>query len=215
MEVRDAHRINIDIHYFLQNFFLVFSDLFLSALDSNDADADGEKRTTKHVSQYKVKRPFYLTGESYAGHYIASLMDYIFDRNEDNHTETAPLIHIPLSGAAIGNGSLNKYYQYGVADMAYAAGLIDMAQREMFNTKEHTCQQAMEQGELDAEICQSMIQAIVQQSFGRSSPYVVSAYDTRVREDKYQPRSYPPGHKDVEMFLGGRPGTDGTVSMVR
>jgi len=203
---RNDLEINYDFHYFLQNFLFTYSDLFLKEIDNN-------KKENIFYS-YNLKRPLYFSGESYAGHFIASMIDYILQRNIDNIESTAPLIYIPVAGAAIGNGYVNPYFQYNGADVAYGAGLIDASQRAKFNMEEDTCHDEMSKGNLVAAVCYSLMDSIVQQSFGTNSKYIVSIYDTRRTELRNVDRRYPEGHKDVEMYLGGHPGTDGVLSMM-
>jgi carboxypeptidase D len=192
--------INLDFHYFLQNFLLMYSDMFLGDLDDH--------------GRYHMKRPLYFTGESYAGHYITSMIDFLIQRSVDTRQDTAPLIYILASGAAIGNGYVNPYYQYSGADIAYAAGLIDAAQKAQLEQDEDLCHEEMDRGDLAADICYSLMDNIVRQSFGKDSKYIVSVYDTQRTELRNVERAFPPGHKDVEMYLGGRRGTDQTVSML-
>jgi len=45
----------------------------------------------------------YLTGESYAGHYIPFFADYLFHN---------PIAGVKLGGVAIGNGWVDPFYQY-------------------------------------------------------------------------------------------------------
>lgn len=83
-----------DAYYFLQSWFR--SD-------------NGEK--------YK-ELPIYLTGESYAGHYIPATAHRIWKGNQN--AEEKDLLHLPLSGLAIGNGYMDieeqvKWYP----EMAY------------------------------------------------------------------------------------------------
>jgi carboxypeptidase D len=200
---RDDMEINYDFHYFLQNFLLTFSDLFLM-----------DHPNSRDELPYQMKRPFYMSGESYAGHYIASMVDYILQRNTDTNVSTSPLVYIPVNGAAIGNGYVNPYYQYSGSDVAYATGLIDAAQRAQLDFEETICHDEMKRGNVVADACYSLMESIVQQSFGGTSKYIVSIYDTRRTELRNVDRRFPPGHKDVEMYLGGLPGTNGAVSMV-
>ncbi|MBA0585677.1 hypothetical protein Gorai_016444 [Gossypium raimondii] len=76
--------------------------------DSSDYTKVGDKRTTKdsyvflinwleRFPQYK-RRDFFITGESYAGHYVPQLAYYILSRNK-NTNQTV----INLKGIAIGN----------------------------------------------------------------------------------------------------------------
>eukprot|EP00922_Rhytidocystis_sp_ex-Travisia-forbesii_P055796 GHVS01082616.1.p1 GENE.GHVS01082616.1~~GHVS01082616.1.p1 ORF type:complete len:501 (+),score=69.09 GHVS01082616.1:196-1698(+) len=63
-------------------------------------------------------KPFYITGESYAGHYIPALAHYLkFERSVAN---------LNLQGLAIGNGWVDPYLQYPpTADFARDNGLLD------------------------------------------------------------------------------------------
>ncbi|XP_027345769.1 serine carboxypeptidase-like isoform X3 [Abrus precatorius] len=54
-----------------------------------------------------VKNDFYITGESYAGHYIPALASLVNKRNKEKSG-----IHINLKGIAIGNGLTNPGIQY-------------------------------------------------------------------------------------------------------
>jgi carboxypeptidase C (cathepsin A) len=66
--------------------------------------------------------PFFVTGESYAGHYIPAVAARIAEHNASEARTTAP---IALRGLAIGNGLTEPAIQYGAyADFARDAGLI-------------------------------------------------------------------------------------------
>ena len=88
----------MDFYLFLENFLLVHSDLFL-----NDKQMVKSK-DGKDVEQYGMKRQLYFSGESHAGHYIPSMMDFILKKNDDLNSNTMPLVKMDLKGAAIGNG---------------------------------------------------------------------------------------------------------------
>ena len=72
------------------------------------------------------KNPLFITGESYAGHMIPGIADYILDQ------EGKPdAIHVNLKGLAIGNGWIDPMRQRKVLpDVFYAAGLIEAHQRD-------------------------------------------------------------------------------------
>lgn len=88
-------KINADFYYFLTQFFLLHRDVFLFV--------NGDGILT-------VKRPFFFSGESHAGHYIPSMMNFILVQNDSILTGTTTgnpnAILMPLSGAAIGNGNV-------------------------------------------------------------------------------------------------------------
>mmetsp|Transcript_24516 Transcript_24516/g.24109 ORF Transcript_24516/g.24109 Transcript_24516/m.24109 type:complete len:185 (+) Transcript_24516:131-685(+) len=63
-------------------------------------------------------RNFYITGESYAGHYIPAFAYYL--------THDATDVPVNFKGVAIGNGWVDPYNQYpAYADFAYENGLVD------------------------------------------------------------------------------------------
>ncbi|KAL9181534.1 hypothetical protein ACHAXT_010339 [Thalassiosira profunda] len=190
--------VNRDFHYFLEEFFLLHRDKFLSA--SSDTNSPAE---------WQLNRPFYFSGESHAGHYIPSMMDFILQRNDgtvapDGKNGLEPLrVTIPCSGAAIGNGWIDPYHQYAAADAAYGAGLIGTAQRAYYQDKEKACQSKLKSGSYRESVCFALLDDIVDQSGGKSGNAKVSQYDTRLWEKRGQSRSFPAGHKDVETYLGG------------
>lgn len=50
-----------------------------------------------------INRDIYLMGESYAGHYIPSIANYLFFKPDER---------IKIAGLAIGNGWVDPFYQY-------------------------------------------------------------------------------------------------------
>ncbi len=71
-------------------------------------------------------RPLFITGESYAGHMIPGIADYILKQ------EGRPgSVHVNLAGLAVGNGWIDPLVQRRVLpDQFYAAGLIEAWQRD-------------------------------------------------------------------------------------
>ncbi|PNW82448.1 hypothetical protein CHLRE_06g279400v5 [Chlamydomonas reinhardtii] len=68
-----------------------------------------------------AENPFYVTGESYAGHYVPAVSSAIYRANE---LGTGPMT-IPLAGLAIGNGMTNPTLQFpAYADFALENKLI-------------------------------------------------------------------------------------------
>ncbi|KAJ3695274.1 hypothetical protein LUZ60_000651 [Juncus effusus] len=71
-------------------------------------------------------RPFYITGESYAGKYVPSLGYYILSQNE--HVPSDMIIN--LKGVAIGDGLTHPVKQVAThADSVYFTGLINAKQK--------------------------------------------------------------------------------------
>eukprot|EP00571_Detonula_confervacea_P006954 CAMPEP_0172320622 /NCGR_PEP_ID=MMETSP1058-20130122/40959_1 /TAXON_ID=83371 /ORGANISM="Detonula confervacea, Strain CCMP 353" /LENGTH=657 /DNA_ID=CAMNT_0013035917 /DNA_START=41 /DNA_END=2014 /DNA_ORIENTATION=- len=196
---KNDFEINRDFQYFLEEFFLFHREKFLSPIKPNN----------NSPAEWTVNRPFYFTGESHAGHYIPSMMDFILARNDGKIDPSGsnglePLrVNIPLSGAAIGNGWIDPYHQYSAADAAYGAGLIGTAQRASFEDKERQCQSNLKSGNYRSSVCFGLLDDIIDQSGGASGTSKVSQYDNRLWEKRGQSRSFPLGHKDVETYLGG------------
>ncbi|KAL5830694.1 hypothetical protein ACOSQ4_016048 [Xanthoceras sorbifolium] len=98
---------------------------------SSDYDRAGDKSTAidaytflvnwlERFPQYK-SRDFYITGESYAGHYVPQLADTILFYNKITTKQSV----INLKGIAIGNGLLNDYTDaLGSIDYMWTHALI-------------------------------------------------------------------------------------------
>mmetsp|Transcript_9935 Transcript_9935/g.18659 ORF Transcript_9935/g.18659 Transcript_9935/m.18659 type:complete len:697 (+) Transcript_9935:227-2317(+) len=190
--------IDIDFHLFLENFMVVYKDLFLKSDQEKLMTDDG-----KEMEQYRMKRPFYFSGESHAGHYIPSMMDYILKKNDETSSKSAPLVKFDLKGGAIGNGWVDPYYQYSASDVAYGAALIDLAQKEELDKREIECRKDLNEGKLASGTCFDLLSDVINDSAGRSAKKKVSVYDNRLWENKGVSRDFPPGHKYVEKYLGG------------
>ncbi|XP_073156661.1 serine carboxypeptidase-like [Henckelia pumila] len=78
---------------------------------------------------------FYITGESYAGHYIPALASRINKGNKDKEG-----IHINLKGMAIGNGFTNPEIQYqAYTDFALKMKLLTKDEYDSFKPKVLQC----------------------------------------------------------------------------
>lgn len=74
-------------------------------------------------------RPFYITGESYGGHYVPAIAHRIVAGDFGRAEANGP--HINLKGMAVGNGLVNPEEQYpAYIDFAYQNGLIDGASKD-------------------------------------------------------------------------------------
>lgn len=173
--------VNIDFYFFLQSFLKVHSDKF--------------------VTQQRLNRGLYFSGESHAGHYIPSMMAFILDQNPKAAGNNQ--IYVPLSGAAIGNGWVDPFHQYAAAEAAYGHGIIGRAQMTALAKKEKECQQLLNQKRYSSAVCFNLLDDIVGQSYGSKSNFKVSQYDIRQVESRRGTRTFPPGHKTVETYLGG------------
>jgi len=108
------------------------------------------------------KQPFYVTGESYGGHYVPSVALRILLSNE-KHTGT----HINLKGIAIGNGWVDPRDQYaGYGPFAYQNNLIDATTYQEMNQTVIQCQQYIDQKDWnDADnTCGSIMQDVLNEA---------------------------------------------------
>ena len=200
---RNDEEVNIDFYYFMQQFFTLHSDKFVKSKDGSET-----------TGRKTLSRPLYFSGESHAGHYIPSMMNYIHQQNlkltsdgggtgTSSPTAAAANIEIPLAGALIGNGWVDPIYQYSAQDAAYGTGLVGLAQKRNLEVEELECRKKLQQGSYVNNICFSLLDQVVDNSQGVGSNYVVSQYDSRKWEVRNKPRDFPPGHTQVENYLGG------------
>ncbi|CAN8252620.1 unnamed protein product [Cochlearia groenlandica] len=98
---------------------------------------------------------FYITGESYAGHYVPALASRIYNANKKKEG-----IQINLKGFAIGNGLTNPEIQYGAyGDYALEMKLISKSDHESLKQEYIDCQSSAKQCNLDGgETCGSAYQ---------------------------------------------------------
>ncbi|KAL3621944.1 hypothetical protein CASFOL_034140 [Castilleja foliolosa] len=80
---------------------------------------------------------FYITGESYAGHYIPAFAAYVHHANKNNQGR-----HINLKGMAIGNGMTNSRLQYvAYPDYALNNNLISQSMYKNLEPLVANCQE--------------------------------------------------------------------------
>ncbi|XP_072982119.1 serine carboxypeptidase-like [Typha latifolia] len=92
---------------------------------------------TKHPEY--AKNDFYITGESYAGHYIPAFASRVHQGNKANEG-----IHINLKGFAIGNGLTDPEIQYkAYTDYALEMKLIQESDYERINKIYPACELAI------------------------------------------------------------------------
>lgn len=92
----------------------------------------------KEHPQY-LKNDFYITGESYAGHYIPAFAARVHQGNKDKQG-----LHINLKGFAIGNGLTNPEIQYkAYTDYALDMKLIQQSDYNRMAKTVSDCEQAI------------------------------------------------------------------------
>ncbi|KAJ8751429.1 hypothetical protein K2173_016636 [Erythroxylum novogranatense] len=98
-----------------------------------------------------AKNDFYITGESYAGHYIPAFASRVHQGNKNKEG-----LHINLKGFAIGNGLTNPSIQYqAYTDYALENKLIQKSDYDRINIKIPDCEQAITDCGNDGEACEN------------------------------------------------------------
>jgi len=134
--------------------------------------------------------PFFITGESYAGHYIPAIAYRIVNGNLENEG-----IHINLEAVAIGNGWVDPEIQYGAyADFAYDNNLINQATYDALIPMYVVCEGLIETGvwPLAIDECNLIMAAILAEAGG------INVYDIR-KQCTYEPLCYD--FSNVDEFL--------------
>ena len=86
-------------------------------------------------------RKFFVTGESYAGHYVPAVASKVFHASKNRNDD----LDIDFAGLAIGNGLTDPAIQYGAyADFAYSVGLISNSTRSNILSLYPACKLALE-----------------------------------------------------------------------
>lgn len=86
-------------------------------------------------------RDFFVTGESYAGHYVPAVSSRVYHAVKNGETQA----DIRLKGLAIGNGLTAPSIQYGAyADFAADNGLITSDLRDQLNEMYPSCRVALQ-----------------------------------------------------------------------
>ncbi|CAA2933752.1 serine carboxypeptidase-like [Olea europaea subsp. europaea] len=87
-----------------------------------------------------ARNDFYITGESYAGHYIPAFADRVQKGNNNKEG-----IHINMKGLAIGNGLTDPVIQYkAYTDFALSMKLITQSDYDSLNQLVPQCMQGIE-----------------------------------------------------------------------
>ncbi|KAJ7955678.1 Carboxypeptidase [Quillaja saponaria] len=110
--------------------------------NSSDILNNGDKRTAKDSLQFLLKwlerfpqykgRDFYITGESYAGHYVPQLSQVIVKHNLATNGKGRKAIN--LKGYMVGNALTDDYHDHlGVFQFLWSAGLISDQTYKLLN----------------------------------------------------------------------------------
>jgi cathepsin A (carboxypeptidase C) len=107
-----------------------------------------EEEIAENMAQFMIKfltkfpelqgKDFYITGESYAGHYIPAISHNFMFKHADD-------LKINFKGMAIGNGLVDPYWQYPQYDVfSYENDLIGKAEYEILGGAFKACQALIE-----------------------------------------------------------------------
>jgi len=118
--------------------------------------------------------------------------------NVDKNVNVDDRLYISLEGIALGNPWIDPHSQYDTSDYAHGIGLISNGQKNKMKEMERNCQRNLMNGNLNAPICYSLLDKIIEASTS-SGGHKVLMYDSRqyVRDTNV----FPPGHEDVEKYL--------------
>lgn len=180
---KNDETVNLHFYTFLTNFFALH-----------------ERFVSKSKSGAKRTRPIIFTGESHAGHYIPSLVKYIYERNEELSTKSGNSegLEMVVQGIALGNPWIDPANQYNPAEFAHGLGLLSTGQVNRLKDQERQCHANLREGKLNTKACMSLLDNVIDSSSTGNAPKVVM-YD--VRQFSSSTRSFPPGHEGVEAYL--------------
>lgn len=91
------------------------------------------------IYPFLQERKIFISGESYAGHYIPSLADYILQVNSHGVEERGEF-YLEIGGLAIGNGWSDPIIQYNFGQFAHNMGLISAREELSLRLKYSKCQ---------------------------------------------------------------------------
>jgi carboxypeptidase C (cathepsin A) len=123
----------------------------------------------KTFPQY-IGRPFFIFGESYAGHYVPSVGYAITIGNQDRTN-----IYIPLQSISVGNGMTSPIYQYGSYG-PFSAGhaMIDKELFDQVQDQYAKCEQVLETGDGNPTAACNSILTMISNAAGPVNEYDVT-----------------------------------------
>jgi carboxypeptidase C (cathepsin A) len=94
-------------------------------------------------------KAIYFTGESYAGHYIPAIADYILELNK--HATNNIDFVLNVKGLALGNGWTDPEIQYNFGEFAHNMGLITAQEQIALETQYKACLKQEQLGDFSGE----------------------------------------------------------------
>ncbi|MCD7464211.1 Serine carboxypeptidase-like 26 [Datura stramonium] len=95
----------------------------LANLDDDFAAEDAYNFLVNWLERFPEfkNREFFISGESYAGHYVPQLAELVYNRNKDSKNYP----YINLKGFVVGNPETNDYYDYkGILEYAWSHAIL-------------------------------------------------------------------------------------------
>ncbi|GAM20248.1 hypothetical protein SAMD00019534_034230, partial [Acytostelium subglobosum LB1] len=173
--VRNDNDLEVDFYMFLQEFYKVFVDFH--------------------------PLPLYMSGESYAGHYIPHYANYVLQMNTAIANQSLTNFSmINLAGLAIGNGWTHPVTQYdSYSKQAYGIGIISQDQYNAYKPLVSACQAQINRGIYNSNECNDVLGQLSDDS-GTANTSQVNVYDYRLYESNSSP-DWPPGCDDEALYL--------------
>lgn len=123
--------------------------------------------------------PFFITGESYGGHYVPAIASRIVQGNLNGEGHK-----IPLQAVAIGDGWVDPYYQYkSFPVFGYQNGLIGDEMYKLLNDTADLCVALIAEGRYDLAFieCEAVMFGVVANGALVNQTGLVNWYDIRLK----------------------------------
>ncbi|CAM9097609.1 unnamed protein product [Ectocarpus fasciculatus] len=96
-----------------------------------------------------LRNDLYVTGESYAGHYVPGLAFKIHEENAKIDASASSNVKLPLVGLAIGDGWIDPYTQLSAyPEMLFNIGVADYNEKAVFSAYVSRTRQYIDQGDM-------------------------------------------------------------------
>ncbi|XP_051141390.1 serine carboxypeptidase-like 25 [Andrographis paniculata] len=153
---------------------------------SSDLLNTGDRRTAKDSARFLVRwldrfpkyknREIYLTGESYAGHYVPQLAREVLEHNRRSRSK------INLKGVMVGNAVTDNYYDnVGTVNYWWSHAMIsDRTYRRLLSTCDFKGQVQ------DSSQCENLYYYAMDKEFGNIDQYNIYAPPCRHNSDRHR-----------------------------
>ncbi|KAM7267632.1 hypothetical protein ACFE04_009798 [Oxalis oulophora] len=172
---------------------------FSYANRSSDLLDSGDHRTARDSLEFVLQwfnrfpryrnRELYITGESYAGHYVPQLAGEIMVYNKQSKHP------INLKGIMVGNAVTDTYYDnLGTVTYWWSHAMIsDKTYKQLINTCDFSRQK-------ESDECESLYSYAMDQEFGNIDQYNIYAPPCSIKSDGKSRRNMRLPHRPHQMF---------------